>query len=320
MNRSSRYRLNIALFLLPALLLFLVILIAPIFISLYDSLFSFRWFMDSERKFVGLQNYVTLFSRYLPNAETGASNLINTRYLGDALVTTLLLAALSVFIQLPLSLAVALRLGKGIHGERFYLTVFFMPVLISSVIIAEFWKKIYFPTENGILNTVLTSLGIRQKVFDLIGGGFTGDWTANARTGMVAAFIPVLWQYIGYHMLLMYAGIKGVPNDLIEAARLDGAREGQINRYIIIPYIKPILRVSVIFAVTGSLKSYDLFYAFSMGNNKPVVIVPSMMLQARITDKNMGMASAIATILIILCFAFALLINLAFRNKGDKVA
>ena len=314
------YRLSIALFLLPALLLFVVILIAPIFISLYDSLFSFKRFMDPEREFVGLQNYVTLFSKYIPNPETGLMSLNTTKYLGGALVTTLLLAALSVFIQLPLSLAVALKLGKGIRGERFYLTVFFMPVLISTVIIAQLWDKMYSASSSGILNAALDALGIKQKVFDMIGNGFAGAWTGHKSTVLVASFIPVLWQYIGYHMLLMYAGIKGVPSDLLEAARLDGAREGQINRYIIIPYIKPILRVSVIFAVTGSLKSFDLFFAMFGRDESPKVIVPSMLLQKQISVQNMGIASAVATILIILCFAFALLINLAFRNKGEKVA
>ena len=314
------YKWNIFFFLLPALLLFVVILIAPIFISLYDSLFTFERFMDPNREFVGLRNYVTLFSRQYINPDTGLLVTNSTKYLGDALVTTLLLAALSVFIQLPLSLAVALRLGKGIRGERAYLTIFFLPVLISSVIIAQLWDKMYSPSNVGILNTALDALGIKQWVFDRIGNGFGGAWIGHRSTALAASFVPVLWQYIGYHMLLMYAGIKGVPNDLIEAARLDGAREGQINRYIVIPYIKPILRVSVIFAVTGSLKSFDMFFAMFGRNESPIVSVPSMLLQKQITVSDFGIASAIATILIILCFVFAILINLIFRNKGEKVA
>ncbi len=314
------YKVNILLFLLPALLLFVVILIAPIFISLYDSFFHFERFNDPNREFVGFQNFVTLFSRKYVNPATGLMQPNTTKFLGDALVTTLLLAALSVFIQLPLSLAVALRLAKGIRGERAYLTIYFMPVLISAVIIAQLWDKMYSPSDIGILNAALDALGIKQSVFKAIGNNFSGAWIGDRSTALIASFVPVLWQYIGYHMLLMYAGIKGVPDDLIEAARLDGAREGQINRYIIIPYIKPILRVSVIFAVTGSLKSFDMFFAMFGRNESPLVAVPSMLLQKQITVSDFGIASAIATILIILCFVFAMLINLVFRNKGEKVA
>ncbi len=322
--RKSKWY-TVLLFLLPALILFVGILIAPIVISAYDSLFSFKSFADPNREFVGLGNYVTLFTPSL-TSETG-NVLPNPRYMGDALVNTLILAALSVFIQLPLALAIALKLGKGIKGERPYLTVFFMPVLISTVIIGQLWLKIYDSGSAGVLNAGLKALGIDTWLFpwikEQVGSKwpFTGQWLGYKSTALIASFIPVLWQYVGYHMLLMYAGIKGVPADLLEAARLDGATEGQISRHIIIPYIKPILKVSVIFAVTGSLKSFDLFHAMFGRDNDPKVLVPSTLLYNQtFLNNQFGLGSAIATILIVLCFAFAILISAAFRNKGDKVA
>ena len=341
MNRNWTYRLHIFLFLLPALILFCTILIAPIFISFRDSLYSFSNFTGSDKVYVGVSNktqldgtaldengndiesnYDRLFSKYLSD---GTSK--NPKYIGDALITAFILAALSTFIQLPLALAIALCLGKGIRGERTYLTIFFMPVLISTVIIGQLWFKIYDP--KGVLNAGLQALGIDQPIFQWIRNGtnsawpFTGQWLAKGfgNTALIASFIPVLWQYIGYHALLMYAGVKGVPADLLEAARLDGCTEGQINRHIIIPYIKPILRVSVIFAVTGSLKSFDLFQTMFGRDNDPAVTVPSMLLYRFTSLSNeYGMGSAVAVILIVLCFVFALLINLIFKNKGDKVA
>ncbi len=325
MNRNFTYRLHIFLFLLPALFLFCTILIAPIFISVRDSFYSFSNFTGSDKTLVAFtenDNYVTLFSRYLSDGTT-----INTKYIGDSLITAFILAALSTFIQLPISLAIALCLGKGIRGERTYLTIFFMPVLISTVIIGQLWFKIYDP--GGVLNAGLKALGVEKFVFTSIQNAagsawpFTGQWLAKGfgNTALIASFIPVLWQYVGYHALLMYAGVKGVPVDLLEAARLDGCTEGQINRHIIIPYIKPILRVSVIFAVTGSLKSFDLFQTMFGRDNDPAVSVPSMLLyRATSLSNEYGLGSAIAVILIVLCFVFALLINLIFRNKGDKVA
>ena len=325
MKRSWTYRLNIFLFLLPALILFVGILIAPILISGYYSLFKFNSINGSDMTYVGFQNYISLFSREIPNPETGEM-FVNVKYLGDALVNALILAALSVFIQLPIALICALRLGKGIKGERTYLSIYFMPVLISTVIIGRLWMNIYDPGSGGILNAGLRAIGIDQWLFSRINAGiksssltFTGQWTGFKETALIAAFIPILWQYIGYHMLLMYAGVKGVPKDLLEAAELDGCTQGQVNRHIIIPYIKPILRVCVVFAVTGSLKSFDLVYTLMKDTTK-AELPSTLMYKLLFLHNDYGMGSTIAVVLIVLCFAFALLISMIFRSRGEKVA
>ena len=325
MKRTFSYRLNIFLFLLPALILFIGILIAPIIMSAIYSVCDFQSISGADMKYVGFDNYKTLFSSMLTNPNTGKM-FVNDKYLGNALGNALALAALSVFIQLPLALIIALKLSKGIRGERAYLSIYFMPVLISTVIIGRLWMNIYDPGEGGLLNALLRSLGIDKWLFPAISNGitssklqFTGQWTGFRETALIAAFIPILWQYVGYHMLLMYAGIKGVPKDLLEAAQLDGCTEGQVNRHIIIPYIKPILRVSVIFAVTGSLKSFDLVYALMKDTSK-AELPSTLMYKLLFLHNSYGMGSAIAVVLIVLCFVFALLISLAFRNRGEKVA
>ena len=117
-------------------------------------------------------------------------------------------------------------------------------------------------------------------------------------------------------MLLMYAGIKSVPPELREAGMLDGCTEWQLNRYIVIPYIKPILRISVIFAVTGSLKSFDLIYVLTNGGPVHATEVPStLMINLLFLRNRYGMGSTIAVMLIILCFIFAILINMVFRKE-----
>ena len=325
MKRTLSYKLSIGLFLLPALILFIVILIAPIAMSAYYSFFDFNSIAAKKMDYLGLENYKTLFCRYLINPENGIP-FDNDKFMGDALVNSLLLAALSVFIQLPLALIIALKLSKGIRGERIYLSIFFMPVLISTVIIGRLWMNIYDPGEAGILNAGLRAVGLDKTLFPWITGKitsskleFTGQWTGFKETALLAAFIPILWQYVGYHMLLMYAGILGVPSELLEAAELDGCREWQVNRYIVIPYIKPILKVSVIFAVTGSLKSFDLVYALMKDTTK-AELPSTLMYKLLFLHNRYGLGSAIAVILIVLCFAFALLISMAFRTKGEKVA
>ena len=322
MKRTLTYRLSIIAFLLPALILFVGILIAPIIMSAIYSMNDFKAISGADMNYVGFKNYVELFSRQLAN-EKGAL-FTNVNYMGDALVNALILGALSVFIQLPLALLIALKLSKGVRGERAYLSIFFMPVLISTVIIGQLWKNIYEP--DGLLNNALAALGLRDQLFSWISSHihstkmpFKGAWTGYKETALITAFIPILWQYVGYHMLLMYAGIKGVPMDLLEAAQLDGCTESQVNFHIVIPYIKPILRVCVIFAVTGSLKSFDLIYTL-MNDTRRAELPSTLMYKLLFLNNRYGLASAIAVVLIILCFVFALLISLAFRSKGEKVA
>ncbi len=291
MRKTLRYRVNIFLFLLPALFLFIGVLIAPILMSAYYSLQN--WNGLKEPIFIGLGNYVELFTSKLLKFPNSLKN-------------SLLLAVFSVFIQLPFALWLALKLSKGIRGERFFISVYFMPVLISTVVIGQLWLKIYNP-DYGILNNLLKAIGLES---------WTRPWLGDKEVAFGAAIVPTLWQYVGYHMLLMYAGIKGVPPELLEAGMLDGCTEGQLNRRIIIPYIRPILRVSVIFAVTGSLKSYDLIYVLTNGGPNHATEVPSvLMINQMFRANRYGLGSAIAVMLILLCFVFAILINLAFKEE-----
>lgn len=291
MIMHKKYKpLTIFLFLLPALILFVGILIYPIFASIHHSMYVYPQFTDPG-DFVGFQNYIDLFS---PKYD-----------FGRAVINALILAALSVFIQLPLALGLALMLGKGIKGERFYLSVYFAPVLISAVVIGMLWEKIYNPI-YGLVTKAAEALSIPVPPEGLLG---------NPKTALLAVFIPTIWQYVGYHMLLMYAGIKGVSPELREAAMLDGATPGQVDRYVVIPTIKPIIKVSIIFAITGSLKSYDLIKVFAKDAYNCSYKVPSLLLVRYAFHNAGGIASAIAVIMIIMCFGFAILINWLFKER-----
>ena len=291
MKKTLGYRVNIFLFLLPALFLFVAVLIAPIAMSVF---YSFQnWNGLKEPVYIGFKNYVELFT-------SGSINF------GRALTNALLLALFSTVIQLPFALWLALKLAKGIRGERFFLSVYFMPVLISTVVIGQLWLKIYNP-DYGVLNVALRAMGLES---------WTRIWLGDKSIALGAAFVPVLWQYVGYHMLLMYAGIKSVPPELREAGMLDGCSDAQLNWYSVIPYIKPIMRISVIFAVTGSLKSFDLIYVLTNGGPVHATEVPStLMINLLFLRNRYGMGSTIAVMLIILCFVFALLINMVFRKE-----
>ena len=281
----------IVVFLLPGLFLFISILIAPIAVSLYRSLYDWNGF--SEGTFIGFQNYVELFTNGSIKFMTSLKN-------------SLILAAFSVFVQLPLALFLALLLGRKIKGDRVFLSIYFMPVLISTVVIGQLWLKIYNP-DYGVLNRFLDLVHL---------GKFKHVWVGEVETALGSIIVPTIWQYVGYHMLLMYAGVKGVSTDLREAAMLDGASKWQVDRYIVIPVIKPIIRVSVIFAVTGSLKTYDLVRILTEGGPYQSTEVPSTLLENMLFLRNRyGIGSTISVMLIALCFAFAMLITAAFKER-----
>ena len=297
MNKKLKKGITVFLFLLPALLLFFGLLVTPIFTSLYHSFYNYKGLAsNTTSEFVAWNNYKNLFTNPLYDFTTSLKNAF-------------ILAGLSVFIQLPLSLLLALMLGRKVKGERFYLSVYFMPVLISAVVIGSLWAKIYDP-KHGVLLYIITKLG--HPEWKPVGG-----WLGNPKTALISVFIPTVWQYVGYHMLLMYAGVKSVSPELREAAKLDGATDGQVDRYVVIPSIKGILKVSIIFAITGSLKSYDLIKVFAGDAYDCIYKVPTLQLVRYVLNDQGGIGSAIAVIMIVMCFAIAIIINQIFKERNE---
>ena len=291
MNRVLSNKKAVFIFLLPALVLFLTIIIVPIFMSVTYSL-TVRDGIG-KKVFTVFDNYEELF-------------LTNSDGFWRAVKNSLIFAAGSVFVQLPISLILALILARGVKGERFYVSVYFIPVLISTVVIGQLWMKIYNP-QYGLLNTVLRSMGLEQ---------LTGNWLGDTKKVIFAVIVPVLWQYIGYHMLLMYASVRSISEEIFEAARIDGANGIQTALHITIPLMKPILKVCVTFAVVGSLKNFDLVYVMTGGGPAGASQLPSTLMVETIFSRNMyGYGSSMAIFIILECFLFAWLIRGAFRDN-----
>lgn len=298
MENVRKNKLAILIFILPAALLFVGIIIIPIFLTLYYSFLDWDGMNLAESVFIGLGNYKELLF--------GSATIFP-----KSVLNAFLLAILSVFIQLPLSLFLALLLAKGVKGENIFVSIFFVPVIISTVVIGQLFSKIYFPG-SGIMDWFLTTVGLdalRPK----------NGWLGDPSTALFSVFLPTLWQYVGYHMLLMYAGIKSVSPDIKEAAYIDGASEMQTSLHIIIPMIKPVIRISVIFAVTGSLKAFDLIRVLtpSGGPDHATEVPSTLMARMSFGSNRYGFGSAIAVSIIFLCFFFAILIKKCFKTEED---
>lgn len=291
MNQILGNKKAYAVFVLPALIVYLLMVMLPIVTSGYYS--TLTWNGLGDGTFVGIQNYIKMFDDKV--------FLLSAR-------NSLLLAVLSVVGQLIPALALALILARGIKGEKIFRTIFFIPVVISTVVIGQLFLKIYNP-EYGMLNDFITKTGI----------GTTHDWLGDINTVLISAFIPVVWQYIGYHMLLLYAAAKSIPSELYEAAKIDGASELDIAFGITIPLMKTMIKVCITFAIIGSLKFFDFIWILTKGGPIHRSEVPSTLMYTTIFSRmEYGYGSSIAIFIIIECLVFYFLIGKLI--KTDNVA
>jgi raffinose/stachyose/melibiose transport system permease protein len=285
----------IAIFVLPALLLFIFVGFIPIVQSVYYSMLD--WDGIGKAKFVGFALYKDLF--------------INDTYdlqFFRSVWNTLYLAVLSVCFQIPFAFILAFILGRGIKGEKFYRTLFFIPVTISSAVIGLMFLSILNPN-YGLLNVILESLGLH---------GWERDWLTDEKTALSGIMLPAVWQWVGYYMLLMYAAIKGISEEIFEAAKIDGASVWHSMFSVVIPLITPIIKVCVVFAVIGSLKFFDLTFIMTNGNSSPTTDVPSTLMYSTIFKRNMyGYGSAMAVFMVVECLVFYYGLQRLFRTREE---
>ncbi|MDF2596657.1 MAG: ABC-type transporter, integral rane subunit [Clostridia bacterium] len=292
MNKVFSDKKAIFIFVFPAFLIFFMIIILPIFFSAYYS--TLEWNGIGEAVFIGMKNYINLFVN-------------NTDGFMMAIKNSFLVAFFSVFVQVPLALVLALVISKGIKGEGFFRTVYFIPVIISTTVIGQLWMKIYQP-KYGMLNHLLEVTGL-----DFL----KQNWLATPETALGSAFFVIIWQYIGYHMLLLYSAIKAIPREVYEAAEVDGANHIQKAFRITIPLILPMLKVCVTFALIGSLKTFDLIYVLTKGGPIHSTEVPTTLMFSTIFLQNKyGYGSAMAIFIIVECLIFTVFIQKFFKTEN----
>ena len=278
----------ILIFILPALLLFLGFTLIPLITSGVYSFFEYNGI--GSKTFIGIKNYIELFT--------------SDRYFPQAVKNSLILVAASLFIQLPISLILALILSKGVKGDNFFRTIYFIPVVISSMVIGQLWLKM-FNSDYGVINTV-----IRYFVPE-----YEHSWlTKNA---FMTVLIPSVWQYIGYHMIIFYAGIKSISTDYYEAAQIDGASTWQEYLYVRIPYIKPVIIANCLLVLNGSLRSFEFSYLLTHGGpGNASELMTTYMYKQAFSSMKYGYGSSVAIMIVIICMVVGMLFR-KFTGGGD---
>ena len=291
MKRVLSNKWSIAVFVLPTVLFFTYIVIVPIVKTLvYSLLNEIPAKVGDQSHFVGLENYIKMFTPGRRNTFPGA------------VVNSLLYAALSIFVQLPFSMFIALLLDNGTKGESMYRNTFFVPVVISSVVVSLLWQRIY----KGMLPQTFEALN-----WTIPKNGFLG----NKDTKIWFSFLPSLWQYVGYHMLLMYGALKSIPQDVLEAAKVDGAAGAKLAFRIQIPMIKPMLKVCLSFSLIGSFKLFDTPWILLERSNMDL---PALSMYAEMfSNHKYSYASAQAMFIVLECLVFTVVLNWLFREKRE---
>jgi len=283
--RSSRRRtqdsLTIFLFLAPAFVLFLVFLIYPIFRSTYYSLFNWNGLGPAVR-FVGLNNF---------------KQILTDQVFLKGIVNCVVIVVLSLAVQLPLALGLAIMVGRNLPGRAFFRSIFFMPYVISEVITAIIWISMFSPDpQRGFLNALLT----------LIPGVNAQNFLGDTNQVMVCVFIVLTWKYFGLHMLLFMAGLQNIPREVEEAAMIDGANRWETLWYVTVPLLGTTIRTATYLSVLGSLTQFNLVWIMTRGGpvNSSEVMATYMYRYAFIRFQ-LGYGSAVALVMLAFCLIFS---------------
>jgi raffinose/stachyose/melibiose transport system permease protein len=271
---------TIIVFLLPALLLYGLFVLYPIVQSARYSLYDWNGFGPLQ-DFIGLDNFRNVFR--------------DARF-REALTHNVILVVLSLLLQLPAALALALLLNARVTGRAVMRTVFFAPYVLSEVVTGVVWRQILRP--NGLLDQSLDGVGA---------GGWVQGWLSDPDVVLYALFFVISWKYFGFHMILMLAGLQQIPAELKEAATIDGASSWKTFRFITLPLLGPTIRVSVFLSVIGALQLFDLVWVTTRGGPIGASSTMSTYLYDRFRDSRFGYASAVSIVIFGLSLGVALL-------------
>jgi len=261
-----------------------VFVLIPIVQAAHYSLFDWNG-LKPLTDFVGLANYERALSD--PIFRMAATH--------NAIIIVLSLA-----IQIPFALGIALMLNRRFPGRAIFRLIFFAPYVISEVIAGVVWRLILQP--GGLADGALTAVGL-ESVYK--------PWLADPDTVLWALFVIISWKYFGFHMILLLAGLQGIPRELEEAAAIDGASRRQAIRYVTLPLLGPAIRVSVFLSIIGALQLFDLVWVTTGGG--PVDASNTMatyLVDWGFERFRLGYGSAIAVIL----FLVALVVSLAYQR------
>lgn len=260
---------------LPALAIFAFYITYPLIHTIVLSGYSWSA-LNVAKTFEGFGNYVELAQD--PTLRT-------------ALLNNGVWIVLSLAIQLPLAMLLAVGIGSALRRHRVLRTIYFSPLIIPAVAVALIWTLFYDPN-FGALNSLLETLGL---------DALTAGWLGDRRLATPCIIAVSCWRYTGFHMMILLAGLQAIPEDIYEAAEIDGAGPWRTFWHITLPLMKRIVLVDALLITVGSVKIFDLIWVMTSGGpNHASEVLATYMYRSAFADDRMGYAAAIATVMLVL--------------------
>ena len=281
--RRGKLRRNteLAILLAPGLILFVGFVIVPMVFAIYYSFYNWDGYGPLNDN-VGWFNYHFAFH--------------DPAFL-EAIRHTLILTVASVALQGPLAIGISLLLNRKFFGRTFLRLVIFAPYVLPPAITAIMWDLMLQP--NGFADTLMKAIGL---------GGLVHFWLADPSLTLWTNFVVLTWQYLGFGIVLLLAGLQNIPNELKQAAAIDGASPWQITRRITLPLLAPTIRIWGFITVIGSLQIFDIVYVLTAGGpDNSSNTIATYMFSEGVDSQAYGFAAAVAVILFVFCFVFALI-------------
>jgi raffinose/stachyose/melibiose transport system permease protein len=278
-------------FVAPVFMLVLVFIAYPAGRAVYDSLYRWQG-LSGARTFVGLENWRRLFS--------------DPVILG-CIWRNLALAAVSVFIEIPLAFAIALVLARArVFGRNLYRTAYFFPVVFPVTVAGVLWSWVYNP-RYGLLNEGLRAVGLDQ---------LAKPWLSDSNLVMPAVLLVIVWKLTGFYIVIFMAALESIPQDIYDVAALDGTNLWQLGVHVLVPMLREVITVNIAIAITASIKRFDLIYVMTGGG--PVhdsELLATYMFRQAFLSYDMGYASTIAFFLFLLTLALVVVQIQSMRSE-----
>jgi raffinose/stachyose/melibiose transport system permease protein len=279
--RSARVGLTATLFLLPAFFFLLVFVVWPILTSIRQSFYDWNG-ISPTRVFVGLANWKAL---------------VADAVFWRALRNNFIVVALSIAIQMPIAMALAVLLHRGGRRLKVFKVVYFFPMLMSTVAIGALFKAVY-DVQFGAINPLVEALGLP---------GLAHNWLGDTRIALFSVIAVICWQFIPFYMILFLARLTGIPDELREAAAIDGATGAQLFWRIELPLMRGIIITAMTLSLIGSLKYFDLIWVMTEGGpTRATELMATYMYKEAFSAFRVGYGSTIATAMFFVVMAVAL--------------
>lgn len=274
MRKKGQNRWNSYLFLIPAGVIYISVIVLPVLYSIVISLF--KWNGVSKMEFVGFDNFINLFTK----DDVFIISLKNN----------LLWLVLTIVVAMTLALILAVLLNKKFKGRTFFRGFFYFPCVIAPIAVAIMWRWIYNP-----------NIGFINQFFQLIGFDYTQRWISDARISLYCVFAASIWQTVGQPMILFLAGLQTVPVDVLEAATIDGSSGAKRFFLVTVPLMRDVFVIVIATLTVAAVRVYDIVAGLTDGGpNNATQMLSTYMYSQTFKYSNVGIGSAIACIMVLM--------------------